>query len=315
MFEHLVQTDSRQSRTIESGGMYVRASMCPLHDEGGHVSGAVYTISDITERKRLEAGVLAAERALQKQRLLKMHGDRLRSLGEMSAGIAHELNQPLVGVRGLAEHLLLAMQRGWDLPEEKIQEKLRLVIQQADRMSHIIDHVRVFAREAGKPDCRPVEWDKVIDSGLQMVGAQLRSRGITVVTELAEDLPCVLANPFSLEEVLLNLLSNARDAVEQRGDVEEGPRTADIRLRTSLRRNGSDWRAELKVIDRGIGISDGRIERVFDPFYTTKPADQGTGLGLSICRSIVAQFNGEIVLHSTVGVGTTVTVSLPASLD
>jgi C4-dicarboxylate-specific signal transduction histidine kinase len=232
MFSKLVGTNCRQDHTLECNGRWLCVRLAPLHDESGKLIGAVHTMADVTERKQLEQTARAAERELEKQRVLRIDGDRLRSLGEMAAGIAHELNQPLVGVRGLAEHLLLAMQRGWDLPEDKVRQKLSLVIQQADRMSQIIDHVRVFAREADKPECCSVKWNEVIEAALQMIGAQLRSRGLAVQTELAEDLPLVSANPFSLEEILLNLVFNARDAVLQRSSAGHPLRPPDIRLRS-----------------------------------------------------------------------------------
>jgi C4-dicarboxylate-specific signal transduction histidine kinase len=233
----------------------------------------------------------------------------------MAAGIAHELNQPLLGVRGLAEHLLIARQRGWDLSEDKIREKLSLVMQQADRMAHIIEHVRVFAREAGKPDCCQVKWNQVVESALHMIGAQLHSRGFDVQSELAEDLPLVSANPFSLEEIVLNLVFNARDAVQKRFDAGHPLRPPDIRLRTCAQGEPPDRRVQFQVIDTGGGIPKDRIDKVFDPFYTTKPTNEGTGLGLSICKSIAAQFDGTMQLESTVGEGTTATVSLPAIVD
>ena len=131
----------------------------------------------------------------------------------MAAGIAHELNQPLVGVRGLAAHILNGMDRGWELGEEKIRQRIFKIVEQADRMVHIIEHVRMFAREAGKPELSPLQVNEVVRSAMDMLGAQFRSHGVDLDCELAEDLPLVVANPFSLEEVILNLLNNARDAV------------------------------------------------------------------------------------------------------
>ena len=212
----LMKSRRREEKTVQQGDKCYRAIVDPLLDDSGNLIGAVHTMADITEQKRLEQLTKLAEQELAEQQVLQVHADRLRSLGEMAAGIAHELNQPLVGVRGLAEHLLLGMERGWDLPPEKMREKLSLVVEQSDRMSHIIEHVRVFAREAGKPERCPTQVNDVINSAIGMLGTQLRSHGVTLATELADGLPTVSANPFSLEEVVLNLISNARDAVEQR---------------------------------------------------------------------------------------------------
>jgi len=264
-----------------------------------------------TERKRAEEARKAVERELEEQRVLSINSDRLRSLGQMAAGIAHELNQPLVGVRGLAEHLLIAMDRSWDLTEEKMQEKLRLIVEQADRMTHIIEHVRTFAREAGKPELQPVEVNNVIRSALGMLTTQFRSRGVELECELAENLPTVWANPFSLEEVVLNLLLNARDATEER--FREGSDIGILPVQIRSIATGTYGPVNIHVIDQGIGIPQHVLPEIFDPFFTTKEPDRGTGLGLSISRSIVEQFGGTLHIESLQGQGATATVSLPAA--
>ena len=269
-------------------------------------------IRDITRRKKEEAR-RAAEQELEKQRVLSMRSDRLRSLGEMAAGIAHELNQPLVGVRGLAEHLVIGIDRGWELTEEKIRDRAKMIVEQADRMVHIIEHVRIFAREAGKPEHRSVHVNDVVRSGMEMLNTQFRSRGIQLEYDFAEPLPAVSANPFSLEEVVINLLINARDAVEEQlrgGSASASPR---IVLRTLNYQAGPKEYVKIEVSDSGVGIPEHMIEKVFDPFFTTKGPDRGTGLGLSICKSIVEGFGGTIHIQSTPDEGTTVAISLPVA--
>jgi histidine kinase len=244
------------------------------------------------------------------RRVLQVRSDRLRSLGEMAAGIAHELNQPLVGVRGIAEHLLIALERGWALPPEKLKEKLALIVEQAERMSHIIEHVRRFSREADSVEVRPTSVNAVVEAALALLGEQLRAHGVRVVTRLHPELRPVLANPFSLEEVVLNLLVNARDALEERAAAEPGA-DLDVTLGTSgTELDGRPW-IELRVADRGCGIEPAVLERAFEPFFTTKGPDRGTGLGLAISRSIVEQAGGTLTLTSVPGQGTTALVRLP----
>lgn len=259
---------------------------------------------------RTDAQRREAEEALERQRALSIRQDRLRSLGELSAGIAHELNQPLVGVRGLAEHVVLGMDRGWALPPEKIREKLQGIIEQADRMTHIIHHVRLFSRDAGKSDTQSISVNETVLSAISMIDAQFRSHGVTLETDLAADLPPVAFNPYSLEEVILNLLTNARDASEER---TRGPGDAVVTVKTEQRMENGARRILIYVIDQGVGIPSEIIPNVFEPFFTTKDADRGTGLGLAICKSIVEPIGGGIRIESTVGQGTTVTVTLPAS--
>ncbi len=266
----------------------------------------------IAERKQAEKALQAAEQELKMQRALVIHSDHLRSLGEMAAGIAHELNQPLTGIRVLAEHFLIGLDRGWNLTEGRIRDCLRMIVEQSDRMSHVIDHIRVFSREAGRPEVRPVQVNDVVRSGMDMLDIQFRSRGVELACDLAEGLPPVSANPFSLEEVVLNLLLNARDAVEERLKEEGGAASPHILIRTRAEGGGEDQRVNMEVIDRGVGIPAEALPKVFDPFFTTKGPDRGTGLGLSVSRSIVEGFGGIIKIQSTPGQGTDVTVSLPA---
>jgi PAS domain S-box-containing protein len=264
-------------------------------------------LRDITQRKIEEARRIT-EQEMEAQKVLSMRSDRLRSLGEMAAGIAHELNQPLQGVRGLAEHLQISVDRGWKLTEEKIRERSTLIIEQADRMVHIIDHIRTFAREAGKPELRPVQVNDVVRSGIEMLYTQFRSRGIELEIELNDNLPLISVNPFSLEEVIINLLINARDAIEERIRFTPGANPPKVLLHTFLEDKGY---VKIAVTDYGVGIPKDIIERVFDPFFTTKGPDKGTGLGLSISKSIVEQFGGFINIQSEPGEFTTVVIALP----
>lgn len=267
-------------------------------------------IRDINQRKEEEARK-KIEQEMEAQRVLSMRSDRLRSLGEMAAGIAHELNQPLQGVRGLAEHLLISIERGWKLTEDKIRDRSKLIIDQADRMVHIINHIRTFARESGKPELRPVQVNEVVKSGIEMLDTQFRSRGIALEFRLKKDLPLVLVNPFSLEEVIINLLINARDAIEERIKNATGENPPKIVFRTSLINKENKQYVQIKVTDYGTGIPKEIIDKIFDPFFTTKGPDKGTGLGLSISKSIIEQFEGFIDVQSKFGKYTTVTIFLP----
>ncbi len=252
---------------------------------------------------------------LSQRRLAAMRSDRLRALGEMAAGIAHELNQPLVGVRGFAEHLLLGMERGWAMDGERTRRKLQGIVDQADRMTHIIQHVRSFSNQGNGPETLHVDVNKVALSALELLGAQLRTRGIDIEQKLDLSVPRVVANPFSLEEVVLNCLTNARDAIEARV-VATAPeaRTDSVSLVTRVTGRGSDKRVVLEIGDTGNGISPNDIATVFEPFFTTKGQDKGTGLGLSISRSIVEGFGGTMGIRSDVTAGTTVTIALPVAV-
>jgi len=263
-------------------------------------------------RLNLEAAKTAAEDELKERRAVSMRSDRLRSLGEMAAGIAHELNQPLVGVRGLAEHLLVGIERGWDITGEKAGAKIASIMRQADRMEHIIQHVRVFARDAGRPETCLVDVNHVLAAAQDMLGAQLTSRGMRLRLELADDLPEVMANPYSLEEAVVNLLINARDATEDEYQRDGGGTLGEIVMRSRWAGQNGSRPVQVQVIDRGTGIPSEVQRRVFEPFFTTKGPDRGTGLGLSVTQGIVEEIGGILELESEPGKGTKVTMSLPS---
>ncbi len=266
---------------------------------------------DITDRIRMEKARKNAERQLEEQRARAILSDRLRSLGEMATGMAHELNQPLLGVRGLAEHILIGFDRGWNISNDTIREKIQLIIKQTDRMTHVIEHARKFARGADDSNLIPVKVNEVIQSSMQLIEAQLRFRGLILHCEFAEGLPPVLANPFSLEEVILNLINNSRDAVMER--IKNGTKDSpQIIVRTLKETKGQDCLVKIEVIDYGVGFPKELATKIFDPFFTTKGPDKGTGLGLSISKSIVEEFCGTLDIQSTLGLGTTVTIILPA---
>jgi PAS domain S-box-containing protein len=291
---------------------YYLITTTPVHDESGKLTSSIHVMSDITEREIEKEARGLAERKLEEQRTQAICSDRLRSLGEMATGIAHELNQPLLGVRGLTEHILIGLDRKWDFSEEKTKDKLKLIIEQADRMSHVIEHVRLFARGAETTDILPVDVNEVINSATSLIDVQSRSRGMKLECELSRDLPLVLANPFSLEEVILNLITNARDALKEKLIIDPAWKSPQIILRSSEDYSNSEKCVKIEVIDQGSGIPPEVLPKIFDPFFTTKSPDEGTGVGLSISKTIIEGFDGQINIQSDVGLGTRVTIVLPA---
>jgi len=259
-------------------------------------------------RKRVEA-----EKKLEEQRALSMRSDRLRSLGEMAAGIAHELNQPLVGVRGLAELIQRRLEEERAVPAEKVRKEIALIVEQADRMVHIINHVRLFARETGKPTTSLEDLNGIVRSATSLLETQFRSHGFRLETELYGRCLPVRVNPYSVEEVILNLLANARHALEERRRGEGSGGSLRVRIRT-----GERWRegrriAWLEVEDNACGIPASVADKIFDPFFTTKGPDRGTGLGLSISRSIVEEVGGTIRFSSEEGKGTVFIIEFPSA--
>ena len=211
---------------------------------------------------------------------------KLATIGELTTGVAHELNDPLNNIGLYIGNVLdLMVLETWD--SERIERDLGRAKQQVAKATEIINHLRTFGRAAPRQR-EPVEINGVIESSVSLFSEQFRLREVELVLELAAENPSVLGNPIQLEQVLLNLLNNARDAVA--GSDEK-------RFRVSSR-VGQGW-VRVMVQDSGPGVPKELEERIFDPFFTTKEVGQGTGLGLSIVYGIVNDHEGQIYLDRT----------------
>jgi signal transduction histidine kinase len=233
-------------------------------------------------------------RAMQSQ---LVRAARLSALGELSAVIAHQINNPLTTIIGDA--WLLAQDISQDDPS---YESAQAILRAGERAKRVVERVLNMAHHQDEAELLDV--NHTIQETLQLVGVQVRESGVQVKTDLAPDLPPVRAISGQLEDVWMNLLVNASDAVKSK----QG-RQGQILIRSRLVANGTA--IEVCVQDTGIGIPPEHLDRVFDPLFTTKPRGKGTGLGLYICHQIVADHNGSINISSVPGQGTTVTVCLP----
>jgi C4-dicarboxylate-specific signal transduction histidine kinase len=255
-----------------------------------------------------EAEKERAELLVAVQRMQAIRADRLRALGEMATAVAHELNQPLFGVRGAAEHLLLGLDRGWDATDEKIRNRLKQILDQSDRMTHIIQHIRRFGRRDDSETPETVRISDVLVSTVDLLETQLRLHGINLNVESDNRAPPVRINRYALEEVMINLVINARDAVEERRERERN-----FTGRITLRVYASERGVVLEIRDNGPGIAEEHMNRIFEPFFTTKAPDTGTGLGLPICRMLIEEAGGTIEVLSTPGDGVVVRVTLSSA--
>ncbi len=245
--------------------------------------------------KELEASI---EELKSTQRQL-IQASKLASMGTLTAGIAHEINNPLAGIKLFAQNTKRAYISG-KLKPEKMVETLEKISNLVDKAAKIIEHLRTFSRQAtGHMELMRV--NQAVEDSLSMLSEQLKLQNIEIIVQLDENLPQVRGDTNQIEQVVLNLITNARDSL----DTAEKKR---ISLRT-YQDNGS---VVIEVVDSGSGIQPDIIENVFDPFFTTKPVDKGTGLGLSISHGIVELHGGEIEVESTPNKGSTFRVKLPA---
>jgi C4-dicarboxylate-specific signal transduction histidine kinase len=219
---------------------------------------------------------------------------RLAALGQLAGGIAHELNQPLTAIRAVAE--LLAAPDGERVPRD---EGIDLIVEAARRMTRIVDAVRTFARESALHRS-PASPSRPLESALALLREALRAAGIVVDVQVDAELPMISCDVDRLQQVFVNLIANARDAVADQP-------TATIRV--SLRR--IEDRIEYAVEDDGVGVDAQTVERLFEPFFTTKPVGRGMGLGLSLSQGIVRDHGGELAYEPPAGRGARFVVRLP----
>ena len=259
---------------------------------------SVYDISDRKEHeeKRRELSNLA-----QRQEEQLVHSTRLAEMGEMAAGIAHELNQPLTGIKNYAKNASYMIEaNAGDLDE--VKDNLRLISGQVDRASKIINQMRELARRSER-ELTLVDVNAKLRETVEFVRPQLALSGVDVCFALAHALPPVLGDGVRLEQVFLNLLTNARQAMEE---AEE--RRLEIRTRHEAQ---SPWPVAIEIADTGKGFPPDMAPKLFAPFFSTKPSRQGTGLGLSISLTIVKEHGGTIEAAGAEGKGATFTVRLP----
>lgn len=246
--------------------------------------------------------VRALQRSLDDLKTMQSHmvrAARLSALGELSAMVAHQINNPLTTILGDAEIMAQDIP-----PDDPLRESALAIGRAGARAKRVVERMLNMARY--EDEARPLDVNHTIQEALELVGTQITQLGIKLEVDLALHLPNVRAVPGQLEDIWMNLLSNARDAVSIRPDGTGGS----IRVQSSFLKTKKS--VEICVEDDGTGIESGDLPSVFNPFFTTKPRGKGTGLGLYICRQIVQEHNGDIEVTSTPGKGTCVAVRLPA---
>jgi len=278
----------------------VDARVSRMEDAEG---GLVAILTDRTELKRAEVSARRKE--------------RLASLGELSAGVAHEIRNPLAGIGASAQ--LLSERLSADENHRRLVE---LILDEVARLDRIVESMLQFARPP-EPRLRRAPLDAVLDRALGLLAEDAETAGVRVETERSNPLPEIWIDPDQIEQVVLNLVRNALQAMEESGGrltlvLRRVSRPRYVRMRSGRRREDKgvpsgegplqDW-VELEVTDTGHGIPPEELDRIFNPFYTTRK--RGTGLGLAISEAIVREHGGMITVQSRPGHGTTVLLDLP----
>jgi two-component system NtrC family sensor kinase len=283
---HGQQVENLEARAKRGDGTlgYFSISLSPMRDEQDVVNSVVVVMTDITDAALLQAKLA--------------HAERMATIGRLVSGVAHEVNNPLAAILGFTDLLI----ENPEMPESA-QESLGIILQETQRTKYIVQDLLSFARQ------RPVQKEAVQVGAILRQTIKLRSydftsHGVQVREDFEKDLPATIGDSQQLQQVFLNIINNAYDAIQESG------RRGVITLRT--KRMGDS--IEITISDNGTGISDSA--RIFDPFFTTKPAGKGTGLGLSICYGIVRAHGGEIQCwNNEGGDGSTFLVRLPAATE
>lgn len=258
-----------------------------------HDGTSAYTLgvgTDVTERRALET---------ERERLQAQvaHSEKLAALGELVAGVAHEINNPLAAILGNAE--LLGMH-----PDPQVREDADAILRMSQRANRIVRSLLTFARTR-EGERRYEALNPLVEDTLEMAAYKLRKANVGLAQHLQEPAPVVSVDANEIQQVILNLVNNAEHALRH----NEGPKTVTIQTGTQ-EQDGVSW-ATVSVTDNGCGMPEEVRSRIFDPFFTTKGVGEGTGLGLSICHGIAEAHGGTLTVESAVGVGTTFTLALP----
>jgi two-component system NtrC family sensor kinase len=261
-------------------------------------------------RKNDEIGELAKSfndmtRKLSETQRQLYQSDKLASVGRLAAGVAHEINNPLTGVLTYSSFLL---KRASDQPE--LREDLEVIVRETKRCRDIVKGLLDFARQS-QPEKRPAAINAIIGQAVRIVQNQLMIRHVQVKQNLQEQVPPMNVDANQIQQVLVNLLLNANDAIDEKGGV--------ITISTKAARNGgpraddaaaAKGSVEIKVSDTGAGIPRENLQKIFEPFFTTK-GQKGTGLGLAVVWGIIEKHGGRVTVESEVGKGTTFSILLP----
>ncbi|HWZ97188.1 MAG TPA: PAS domain S-box protein [Candidatus Dormibacteraeota bacterium] len=283
---HGQQVENLEARAKRGDGTlgYFSISLSPMRDEQDAVNSVVVVMTDITDAALLQAKLA--------------HAERMATIGRLVSGVAHEVNNPLAAILGFTDLLI----ENPEIPASA-HESLEIILQETQRTKHIVQDLLSFARQ------RPVQKEAVQVGGILRQTIKLRSydftsHGVEVIEEFDKDLPATIGDSQQLQQVFLNIINNAYDAIQESG------RRGMITLRTKRAADS----IEVAISDNGTGISD--AARIFDPFFTTKPTGKGTGLGLSICYGIVRAHGGEIQCWNNEDAdGSTFLVKLPAATE
>jgi len=261
----------------------------------GEANVIIAATTDITESVEKETQLIQAS--------------KMTTLGQMAAGIAHEINQPLNVIQVCADFFLKMIDRGQDIESDDLKSMAHDISKNVQRAAGIIQHMRDFARQSEVVRTR-LDINAPLRDVFKVLGHQLRVHEVELQLDLAPELPAIMADHNRLEQVFINLVTNAVDAMDEKASRAGGK---GVRKHLHIQSFAADGRVAVTVSDTGVGMSQELIDKIFEPFFTTKEVGKGTGLGVSISYGIVRDYDGTIEVDSKEGEGTTFTLKFPAA--
>jgi PAS domain S-box-containing protein len=283
---HGQQVENLEMRVKRSDGSmgHFSISLSPMRDESKQVNSVVVVMTDITDAVLLQAKLA--------------HSEKMATIGRLVSGVAHEVNNPLAAILGFTDLLL----ENPDIPVAA-RDDLQIILRETQRTKEIVQDLLSFARQ--RPAQRePMQLNTILRQTIKLRSYDFASHGVEVIEEFDENLDLAMGDPQQLQQVFLNILNNAYDAIQESGNHGQ----------INIRARRANEYLEVSFTDSGTGISE--PERIFDPFFTTKQAGKGTGLGLSICYGIVRAHGGEILCWNNEGAaGSTFLIRLPVATD
>lgn len=267
-------------------------SSSQVKGNNGELKAFMAVVRDISERKLIEKQL--------------RHSERMSGIGELATGMAHEINQPLNTISLIIDNIVYSLDNK-TITEEYLKTKLNKVFDNISRVKKIIDHVRTFARDQDDFVQATFDINKSINNCISMISEQMDHKDIQLIFNAEAEIPHIKGNAYRFEQVILNLLINARDAIHEKKLKSLMNFKNKIEISTDLINNY----IEIEIKDNGIGISPQDLDKVLLPFYTTKDPGHGTGLGLSISYGIIKELGGEIDIQSKLQIGTTIQIKIP----
>lgn len=298
-YENLIKTSAviSQVRHFNGSGdpLFVNIRISPSNYPGQKV--LLVTTSDITKRLETEQQLIQAS--------------KMATLGEMATGVAHELNQPLAVIKTASRFFIRKIAKKEKIEDEILSTMAGEIDSYVDRATKIINHMRQFGRQSDAT-LEKIQVNDTLGRALEILGQQLKVRGIEVQWDLAPDLPLILADPDRLEQVFINLLINSRDAIDEKWQSQP-QQTGEKKI--TLKTSTDNRVITVEVNDTGPGIPESMLERIFEPFFTTKKVGQGTGLGLSISYGIIKDCEGSIQAVAGKNGGARFIIKLPIARE